>query len=37
MAALVLSTVVVSIVVHGVTATPLSTRWLEGHKRPERL
>jgi NhaP-type Na+/H+ or K+/H+ antiporter len=26
--------VIVSIVVHGVTATSLSRRWLEGHKRP---
>jgi NhaP-type Na+/H+ or K+/H+ antiporter len=26
--------VIVSIVVHGVTATPLSRRLLEGHKRP---
>ena len=26
--------VVVSIVVHGITATPLSHRWLEGHKQP---
>ena len=26
--------VIVSIVVHGVTATPLSRRWLEGHKQP---
>ena len=28
--------VIVSIVVHGITATPLSRRWLEGHKQPER-
>jgi NhaP-type Na+/H+ or K+/H+ antiporter len=28
--------IIVSIVVHGVTATPLSNRWLEGHKQPER-
>jgi NhaP-type Na+/H+ or K+/H+ antiporter len=27
-------TVIVSIVVHGVTATALSRRWLEGHKQP---
>jgi sodium/hydrogen antiporter len=26
--------VIVSIIVHGVTATPLSRRWLEGHRRP---
>jgi NhaP-type Na+/H+ or K+/H+ antiporter len=28
--------VIVSVVVHGITATPLSRRWLEGHKQPER-
>ena len=28
--------VIVSIVVHGITATPLSRRWLEGHRQPER-
>ena len=28
--------VIVSIVVHGVTATPLSRRWLKGHRQPER-
>ncbi len=26
--------VIVSIIVHGITATPLSRRWLEGHRRP---
>jgi NhaP-type Na+/H+ or K+/H+ antiporter len=28
--------VIVSIVVHGMTATSLSRRWLEGHKRPRK-
>jgi sodium/hydrogen antiporter len=27
--------VIVSIIVHGITATPLSRRWLEGHRRPK--
>jgi NhaP-type Na+/H+ or K+/H+ antiporter len=29
--------IIVSIVVHGVTATPLSRRWLEGHKRARKV
>jgi NhaP-type Na+/H+ or K+/H+ antiporter len=32
----VVACVIVSIVVHGITATPLSRRWLEGHRQVER-